>query len=229
MRVVKVEKLEQKKDTGCLTIKDYGNNHNFRVNDAVFVKNSADGRGSTIESVGGDSKGFTELDDVNYFADKLYRSLKYPQSRVNSAQERQSGDILFGGQSVAEISRDEIKWAKFLERQQRKFCEMFRDLFLLHLEFKGLKKEYDLTKDSLSVGMTAPSHYKEQMEQAFIQQRMDNYQNLVNNEEFSKYYLQKKYLDWTDEEIEDNWKGFERDTELKEKCKPAGEDDEEDF
>jgi len=211
MKIKKIERLDIKEDTGCITVK---NNHNFLTGAGVFVKNSAEGRGSTIDTVGGNAAGFTELEDLFYFQKKLYRSLKYPLSRVNAAQEKRDADIIFGGSSVGEITRDEIKWAKFLERQQVKFTEDLENLFLLHLEMKGLKKEYELRKGSLKIYMNAPSHYKEDMEQRFRQARYDVYSSMADREEFSRYYLLKKYMNWSDEEIKTNQDGMKKDKEL---------------
>ena len=112
MKVTKIERLSIREDTACLTIKDPGNNHNFMLSTGIFVKNSADGRGSQVETVGGNAAGFTELDDLYYFSRKLYRALKYPLSRVSAGQEKREADIVFGGSSMEEITRDEIKaWA----------------------------------------------------------------------------------------------------------------------
>lgn len=108
-KVKKVEKLDVVEDTGCLTIKDPGENHNFAVSAGVFVKNSADGRGSQIDTIGGNFSSFAELDDIYYFQRKLYRALKYPMSRVTKIQENQEGDMLFAGGRMGEITRDEIK------------------------------------------------------------------------------------------------------------------------
>jgi hypothetical protein len=179
-----------------------------------FLPQSADGRGSAIETVGGNPAGFTELDDIYYFARKLFRSLKYPASRVTAGQEKGDAEIVIGGAHTGEISRDEVKWAKFLEKHQIRFCNEFRDLFLLHLEFKGLKKQFGLNKDSFKINMVPPSHYKESMEQGFMEARFNNYNALANNPEFSKYYLIKRYLRWTDEEIEENIKSFSKDKRL---------------
>jgi len=179
-----------------------------------FIPTSPDGRGSSIETVGGNSAGFTELSDLYYFQKKLYRSIKYPMSRVIAGQEGREGEIVFGGSKASEISRDEIKWAKFLERQQEIMCREFRELFLMHLDFKGLKKEYDLDKSKIKVKMQTPSHYKQSMEQAFLEQTFANYNALNNNQEFSKSYLIKKYLKWTDDELEENLAGFTADVKL---------------
>jgi hypothetical protein len=179
-----------------------------------YLPQSGDGRGSNIDTVGGDSKGFSELDDIYYFARKMYRALKYPASRVQAGQENRSADIMFGGSQTAEISRDEIKWARFLERQQKRFETELEDLFLLHLEFKGLKKQYGLNKKNIKIRINSPSSYREQMEQNFLETRFNNYSVLADREEFSLYYLMKKYLKWTEEEIMENKKGKEKDKEL---------------
>lgn len=179
-----------------------------------YLPQSADGRGSSIETVGGNTNMFSELDDVYYFQKKLYRALKYPASRVTASQENRDSEMLFGGQQTSEISRDEIKWAKFLERQQKRLCKSFTDMFLLHLEFRGMKKDYDLTDKKIRVSMNPPSKYKEQMEQMFNDSRFSNYQQLADRPEMSKYYLMKRYLKWDDEEIQANVEGKQKDVKL---------------
>ena len=218
MKIKCIERLTEKVDTGCLTIKDH---HNFLLTTGNYVCNSilenfflptsSEGRGSSIETIGGNAKGFTELDDVYYFAKKLYMALKYPMSRIEAQSAGQTGNVIFGGSQAGQITRDEIKWAKFLERQQWLFCNEFRDLFLLHLDFRGLKQQYGLNTHSFQVKMTPPSHYRKSMEQAFLEQSFANYNALSNNAEFSKYYLIKRYLGWTDEDLKDNKDGFKLD------------------
>jgi len=214
MKVKRVEKLTVREDTGCLTIKDSSNNHNFVLSVGVFVKNSSDGRGSNIDTIGGNSEGFTNLDDIYYFARKLYRALKYPLSRVSAGQEKREADSLFGGSQVAEISRDEVKWARFLERQQKRICDSLLDTFLLHMEFKGLKEQYSLTKENIEVTLNSPSHYKEQTDQAFLATEFDNYNALADREEISKSFAMQKYLHWDMDTIKENVAGFRRDKEL---------------
>jgi hypothetical protein len=179
-----------------------------------YLPQSSDGRGSQIETVGGNSSGFTELDDIYYFARKLYRALKYPMSRVSANQEKRESDVLFGGNQVSEISRDEIKWARFLERQQNRICDEFLDLFLMHMNFKGLKEQYGLTKKNIEVRLNSPSHYKEQADQAFLMTEFDNYNAVADREEISKSFAMKKYLHWDMDTIKENVAGFKADKEL---------------
>jgi hypothetical protein len=181
----------------------------FSILENFYLPVGSDGRGSSIETIGGDAKGFTELDDIYYFARKLYRALKYPISRVTQGAEK-GEEIMFGG-NANQISRDEIKWAMFLERQQRIFCDEFLELFLLHLEFRGIKEEYNLDYNSFSINMNPPSHYHESMEQSFREQEFTNYNAIKDSPEFSKTFLMKRYLHWNEKDFEDNKKGFTQD------------------
>jgi len=184
------------------------------IQDNYYLPQSADGRGSQIESIGGGSVGFTELDDIYYFARKLYRALKYPISRISASQEKREADVLFGGSQVSEISRDEIKWAKFLEKQQTKICDDFVELFLMHMNFKGLKEQYDLDRSKINITLTPPSHYKQQMDQAFLATSFENYNALADRGELSKYFCMKKYLGWDEDTIKENAESFKKDREL---------------
>ena len=179
--------------------------------DNYFLPQSSDGRGSSVDSIGGNPSGFAELDDIYYFARKLYTALKYPISRVIGSEERRQGETLFMGGNSSEITIDEIRWAKYLERHQQKFCQLFTDLFLLHLEFKGLKSEYDIDINKINITMTPPNDYKQQMRQMSLETQMNNYTNLSNNPEFSKTFLVKKYLKWDDDMIKENAEGFKDD------------------
>ncbi len=182
--------------------------------DNYFLPQSSDGRGSDITSIGGDPSGFAELDDIYYFARKLYMALKYPMSRVMNQQQGQYDQNQFMQGATADISRDEIRWSKFLERHQNKFESAFLDLFLLHLEFKGLKNEYGLDRGKINVTMVPPNNYKDQMRQLLLETQMNNYSNLSNSNEFSKSFLMKEYLGWDDGMIKANAEGHMKDKEL---------------
>jgi hypothetical protein len=71
---------------------------------------------------------------------------------------------------------------------------MFIDLFLIHLELKGLKEKYDLDESKIEISMNPPNDYVRQIQQREITTRIENYMQLANNPEFSKYFLMKHYL-----------------------------------
>lgn len=177
-----------------------------------FIPTSSDGRGSSIESIGGNPSGFSELEDLYYFQRKLYRALKYPLSRIESINEKQSSNVLFS-QGSGDIARDETKWGRFLKKSQDKFCDAFLDLFLTHLDFVGLSTEYNITKAKLNITLRPPNNYIQQMQQNEINQMWDNYSK-TDHPEISKYWRMKKYLNMTDDEIRENAEGLKKDVEL---------------
>ena len=213
-----VEKIKQKFTKKQTYDSSTGNLTNqpevFSILENFFLPQSADGRGSQVDSIGGNPSGFAELDDLYYFQRKMYKALKYPMSRVSSLQDRSEGDILFGTGQMGEITRDEIKWAKFLERQQTRFCWELLNMFLIHLRLKGLVKQYNIDEDKLRITMTSPNQYRDHMKQGLLETSFNNYNQLSSNEEFSKYYLMKHYLKMTEDQIEANKQGFEKDKEM---------------
>jgi hypothetical protein len=82
------------------------------------------------------------LDDVAYFQTKLQNSLNVPISRMNP----DGGFSGFG--RVAEISRDELKFAKFIDRLRKRFTELFNDLLRTQLVLKGIitAEDWDVIK-----------------------------------------------------------------------------------
>ena len=88
------------------------------------------GRGTEITTLPGGSN-LGEIDDIEYFKKKLYRSLNVPISRL----EAEAGFSL--GRST-EITRDELKFTKFVQRLRKKFTPLFTDILKTHLILKGV-------------------------------------------------------------------------------------------
>ena len=88
------------------------------------------GRGTDISTLpGGQNLG--EMADVEYFRAKLYRSLNVPVSRLESSQGFNLG-------RASEITRDELKFTKFVQRLRKKFTELFNDILRTQLVLKGV-------------------------------------------------------------------------------------------
>lgn len=98
-----------------------------------------------------------------------------------------------------------------MERQQNRIITDLKNIFLLHLEFKGLRKEYELNKSSFDIKMTPPNHYKNQLEQLILETKQNNYSNLSAEEAFPKTWLMNKYMDMDEDEIKDlkKWHDFD--------------------
>ena len=92
------------------------------------------GRGTEIQTLqGGQNLG--EIEDVNYFQKKLYQSLNVPISRLE-----QQGGLNFGR---SEITRDELKFTKFIGKLRKRFTGIFDDLLKTQLILKGVITEGD--------------------------------------------------------------------------------------
>ena len=93
------------------------------------------GRGTDISTLpGGQNLG--EIADIEYFQKKLYRSLNVPVSRLESTQGFNLG-------RSSEITRDELKFTKFVQRLRKKFTELFNDLLKTQLILKKVISEED--------------------------------------------------------------------------------------
>ena len=89
------------------------------------------GKGTEISTLpGGENLG--QIDDITYFQKKMYQALNVPLSRLEPQQ-----GISFG--RVAEVTRDELKFAKFIGRLRNKFSDLFRDLLKTQLDRKSTR------------------------------------------------------------------------------------------
>ena len=139
-----------------------------------------------------------ELADVRYFEQKLYKSLNVPVSRL----EPQTGFSL--GRST-EITRDELKFMKFIERLRSKFTLMFDELMERQLALKGIcsvdewqelkqKIHYDFLKDNNFAELKNAELLTARLQ---IMQQIDPYVGVY----FSKDWIRKKVLNMNEEEI----------------------------
>jgi hypothetical protein len=158
------------------------------------------GKGTEIGTLpGGQNLG--QMDDVLYFQKKLFRSLNVPFSRLETDQNG------FNMGRQAEITRDELKFFRFIERLQKKFSELFRELLKTQLILKGVitKDDWETIEPLLRFNFRKDSYFTEAKDNEIMTNRL----NLVNMADthigkyFSKKYIQKNILRMTDEEIED--------------------------
>ena len=155
------------------------------------------GRGTEITTLpGGQNLG--EIDDIVYFQKKLYRSLNIPVSRLES----DSGFSLGRG---AEITRDEVKFTKFVQKLRNKFNTLFNDLLKTQLLLKGVIAEEDWQgiKENLSYNYMKDGHYAEMRDMDVLRERLDilNTMEPYIGDWFSKEYVQKHVFRMTQEEI----------------------------
>ena len=157
------------------------------------------GRGTDITTLpGGQNLG--EIADIEYFRSKLYRSLNVPVSRLE-------GSTGFNLGRASEITRDELKFTKFVQRLRKKFTELFNDLLRTQLILKGIINEDDWfnVSDSLNYDFIQDGHFAELKNTEMARERLQ----LANEmrEYIGKFYsikhIRKNVLKQNDREIED--------------------------
>lgn len=166
------------------------------------------GRGTEVTTLpGGQTLG--EMDDVLYFQKKLYQTLNVPVNRLNS-------DALFSLGRATEVTRDELKFAKFITRLRGRFSTLFTSLLEKQLVLKGIMSiedwqniaadiKYDFAKDN---------YFTELKDAEIIQNRSNLLMTMEQGGMLGKYYshtwARKNILHQSDDDIE------EQDKEIKE-------------
>jgi len=139
-----------------------------------------------------------ELSDVNYFERKLYKSLNVPISRL----EAQQGFTL--GRSN-EITRDELKFMRFIEKLRARFSIMFDELMARQLSLKGIctLDEWEEFKQSVHYDFLKDNNFAELKEAELLQNRVAllNVVDPYVGNYFSKAWVRKHVLNLTEDDI----------------------------
>ena len=167
------------------------------------------GRGTEITTLpGGQNLG--ELEDVKYFQRKLYRALNVPESRLESESSFNLG-------RAAEITRDEVKFQKFVTRLRKKFSELLHDLLKTQLILKGVisLEEWDDMSEHIQYDFIADNYFSELKEKEMLTERL----NLVTAMDpfagryFSLEYIRRQVLRHTDAEMKEIDKQMQKEIE----------------
>ena len=159
------------------------------------------GRGTEITTLpGGENLG--ELADIEYFQKKMYKALNVPSSRL----EQESGFTLGRAQ---EISRDEVKFSRFVERLRGRFNNLFHTCLEKQLILKGILTLNDWRSISKNIHYEwqTDSHFAELKEAEMLQERLNLLQSMNFADEivgnfYSKDYIRNRILKQTQEEID---------------------------
>jgi len=167
------------------------------------------GKGTEIQTLpGGQNLG--EMEDVKYFERKLYKSLSIPISRL----EMQQG---FSIGRTSEITRDELKFSKFVFRLRNKFSTLFDEALRVQLSLKGIctVEEWEDFKENIYYDFITDNNFDELKKAELIQNRITVLQ--MADPYIGKYlsieWARKNILNQTDDEIADIKKQIEDEQE----------------
>lgn len=156
------------------------------------------GRGTEITTLpGGENLG--QMDDVKYFQEKLYRSLNVPITRLVA-------DTGFNMGRASEISRDEVKFHKFIARLRKKFSYLFIDMLRVQLLLKGIitEDDWEVIKENVVIDYSEDNYFSELKEFEILNERL----NMLNSLEsyvgkyYSETWIRHNILRQSDQDIE---------------------------
>lgn len=158
-----------------------------------------DGKNSTEVSTLPGAQSLGSIEDVAWFNKKLYEALHLPLSRIPN----EGGGVQFGGGD--EITRDEIKFTKFVRSLQMEFKEIFLDPLKTNLILKGIitEEEWVENENEIKVRFHSDSYYEEMKETDILARRVEIMESLreYTGRYISNEYVLKNILRMSDEEI----------------------------
>jgi hypothetical protein len=155
-------------------------------------------RGTEISTLpGGQNLG--DIEDIQFFKDKLYKSLNVPVSRLNQDNSFQLG-------RSSDIGRDEIKFSKFISRLRLKFTSLFNQILKTQLALKGVctTSEFDEMEIYINYNWLKDSHFEELKSLEMMTDRINLLRDASEyaGKYFSINYIRKNILGQTEEDIQ---------------------------
>ena len=211
-KVVSVEWLDEKIDVGCLTIdleETFHSTHNFLLENGTYAKNTMledywlprreGGKGTEVTTLQG-GENLSQIDDILYFQKKFLQSLNVPVSRLNS-------DALFSIGRATEITRDELKFDKFIYRLRNKFATgLFTQLLSKQVVLKQImsKEEFEEIQNFIKYEYSKDTFFTESKDKEILEGRIElatNIQPLVGKY-YSQQFMRRQILKQSDMDIE---------------------------
>jgi len=156
-------------------------------------------KGTEVSTLAG-GQNLGEISDVQYFQKKLYKSLNVPISRMESENGFNLG-------RAAEITRDELKFTKFVARLRKRFTQLFHDILKSQLVLKGIItiEDWQKLKEHIQYDYLKDGYFAELKNAELLRERI----NLANEvspyigKYYSVEYIRKNVLRQSDEDIID--------------------------
>ena len=154
-------------------------------------------KGTEVSTLSG-GQNLGEISDVEYFQKKLYQSLNVPMSRLDS-------DNGFNMGRAAEITRDELKFTKFVARLRKRFTGVFNDILKTQLVLKGIItiEDWSRIKEHIQYTFLKDGYFAELKNAEILRERLSLAQEVSPyvGKYYSVEYVRKHILQQTDEDI----------------------------
>ena len=167
------------------------------INEDYFFPQTADGRGSSVETLpGGQNLG--EIDDLKYFNNKMARGLRVPSSYLPTGPDDSGATMNDGKVGTALIQ--EYRFNQYCERLQQLIAQKLDDEFKMFLKWRG----FNIDSGLFSIGFNAPQNFASYRQSELDNTRIQAFQGLEQLPYMSKRFLLERFLGLTEEEIKKN-------------------------
>lgn len=140
-----------------------------------------------------------QMEDVVYFQKRLYQSLHVPVTRLNAEQSFNLG-------RSSEITREELRFSKFIDRLRMKFSVLFKDALGKQLVLKGIVAQEELSEimSKIKFDYVQDGYFTELKEAEIITNRVNTVKNMEDmiGVYYSRNFVRKKVLRLSDDDIE---------------------------
>ena len=167
------------------------------VNEDYFFPQTAEGRGSKVETLpGGTNLG--EITDLRYFTNKLFRALRIPSAYLPTAIDEQPNNVADGKVGTAYIQ--ELRFNEYCKRLQSMIIETFDLEFKLWLNSQGINIDNSL----FQLRFNEPQNFAAYRQSELDTARAATFSQVVQIPHLSKRFAMKRFLGMTEEEIKEN-------------------------
>jgi hypothetical protein len=167
------------------------------INEDYYFPQTADGRGSSVETLPGGSN-LGEIDDLKYFNNKMCRGLRVPSSYLPTGPDDSDRPMNDGRVGTALIQ--EYRFNQYCERLKRLIINKLDDEFKMFMRWRG----FNIDSSLFSIAFNPPQNFASYREAELDTTRVSTFQALEQIPYMSKRFLLKRYLGLTEEEIQEN-------------------------
>ncbi len=200
-KVVSVEMLSYREDTGDITIETKSGSHIFALAAGIYVHNSSDGRGSKVETLpGGEQTG--EITDLMFFSRKMARGLRVPTSYLNLGEDDSSSNVTFNDGKLGAAMIQEFRFTKYCMRWQSLLAPIFDKEFKRYMVKSGIEMDWSL----FDLQFRPPQSFTKYRQIELDAQRVQVYQGVSENRRLAERFKLTRFLGLTEDELIDNEK-----------------------
>jgi len=171
-------KLQYDSDSGDITD---GRKFMTMTEDFWFPRRGGERSTEVDILAGGNSAALTNDENLQYFQRKLYKSLKVPVSRLEP-------ENMYSFGRVSEMTRDELKFSKFIRRQRNRFSSLFDVLLEKQLILKGIldPEEFGEIKNKIRYNFMKDNYFEELKQTEILREKITMLRDI--EEQVGKYY-----------------------------------------